>query len=278
MDKKFTHLIIQKPAPFVANVQLNRPDQRNALNYTLWHEIGEAFNLLSTDPDIRVIILTGNGKSFCAGLDLKESQDLLSIASNDTEDAARRGRKLLEKIKTMQKAFTLIEECPKPVIAAVHGHCVGGGIDVITACDIRYASTDAVFSVKEVDIGLAADTGTLNRLPKIGLSDSWVRELSYTGRLFGAKEALEHGLVSKVFDNQEVLLKSSLELASIMAQKSPVALQGTKVLLNYSRDHSIDESLKFTAAWNMSQLLTDDIGKAAMATISKQGPPKFSKL
>uniref|UniRef100_A0A914ZDJ1 Uncharacterized protein n=1 Tax=Panagrolaimus superbus TaxID=310955 RepID=A0A914ZDJ1_9BILA len=182
------------------------------------------------------------------------------------------------KIISYQKAFRAIEECPKPVIAAIHGACIGGGIDLITACDIRVAAAESTFCVKEVDIGMAADTGSLNRLPKICGNESWVREIALTARRFDETEALQHDLVSKVYDNREDMMKGVEKMAQTIAAKSPVAIQGTKIVLNYSRDHSIQDSLNFVANWNMSQLITEDVPKAAMAVFQKQPQPNFAKL
>uniref|UniRef100_A0A7E4V4A4 Delta(3,5)-Delta(2,4)-dienoyl-CoA isomerase, mitochondrial n=1 Tax=Panagrellus redivivus TaxID=6233 RepID=A0A7E4V4A4_PANRE len=276
--KNFEHLIVMRLAPFVTNVQLNRPAQRNALNGHLWQEIGAVFNFLSTDPDTRVVIISGNGKAFCAGLDLKDSQDILQTPTDASDDPARRARRFREKIVSYQAAFKAIEDCPKPVIAAIHGSCIGGGVDLITACDIRVACSETVFCIKEVDIGMAADTGSLNRLPKICGNESWVREIALTARRFDETEALQHDLISKVYDNRDDMIKGCEKLAISIASKSPVAIQGTKVILNYSRDHSVTDSLNFVANWNMSQLMTEDIPKAALAVFNKQPPPNFAKL
>uniref|UniRef100_A0AC34QLJ2 Uncharacterized protein n=1 Tax=Panagrolaimus sp. JU765 TaxID=591449 RepID=A0AC34QLJ2_9BILA len=162
------NICVIRVSPFVAHVQLNRPNQRNALNGKLWQEIGDCFRYLGQDPDTRAIVLSGNGRSFCAGLDLKDSQEIIAPQREDVgDDPARRARKFREKVLSYQSAFKAVEECPKPVIVAIHGACIGGGIDLISACDIRICCSETIFSVKEVDIGLAADTGSLNRLPKI---------------------------------------------------------------------------------------------------------------
>ncbi|CAJ0607602.1 unnamed protein product, partial [Cylicocyclus nassatus] len=161
----------------VANVKLNRPRQMNALNQKIWAEIGDVFEKLDADENCRAIVLTGEGKAFCSGLDLKDGTltDLISVEQGG--DVARKARLIRKEILKMQKAFTNIEECCKPVIAAVHGVCFGGGIDIISACDIRHCTQDALFSVKEVDVGLAADVGSLNRLPKICGNESWLKEV-----------------------------------------------------------------------------------------------------
>ncbi|KAJ3213260.1 putative enoyl CoA hydratase [Dinochytrium kinnereticum] len=192
-------------------------------------------------------------------------------------DVARTALRILPEIELMQESFTAIERCDRPVIAAVHGFCIGGGIDLITACDIRLCSSDANFSVKEVDIGLAADIGTLQRLPRVVGNQSWVREVCLTARNFDAKEALQVGLVSKVLPTKVELVDEALKLAAVIASKSPVATVGTKHILNYSRDHTVAEGLHYVALWNSVMLNTEDVPAAITANLSKQ-KPKFSKL
>ncbi|XP_042747993.1 delta(3,5)-Delta(2,4)-dienoyl-CoA isomerase, mitochondrial [Lagopus leucura] len=193
----------------------------------------------------------------------------------------------------MGSLFPAAPQCPKPVIAAVHGACIGGGVDLVCACDIRYCSQDAWFQVKtsphvptlspvpqEVDIGLAADVGTLQRLPKIVGSQSLVNELAFTARKMMAPEAQSCGLVSRVFPDKAALLQGALDLAASIAARSPVAVQGTKVNLLYSRDHPVPDSLRFMAVWNMSMLQTDDVLKSVQAVMEKKGPEAvtYSKL
>ncbi|KAK7882152.1 hypothetical protein WMY93_028326 [Mugilogobius chulae] len=186
-------------------------------------------------------------------------------------------RKIISKY---QDTFSVIEKCPKPVVVAVHGACVGGGVDLITACDIRLCTQDAWFQVKEVDIGLAADVGTLQRLPKVIGSRSLVNELALTARRLYADEALSCGLVSRVFVDKEAMMSAAMAMAEQIAARSPVAVQGTKVNLLYSRDHSVQEGLNYMAAWNMSMLQTQDVMKSAQASMEKKGPESitFSKL
>ncbi|KAK6060500.1 enoyl-CoA hydratase/isomerase family protein, partial [Cooperia oncophora] len=168
--------------------------------------------------------------------------------------------------------------CCKPVIAAVHGVCFGGGIDIITACDIRHSTRDAKFSVKEVDVGLAADVGSLNRLPKICGNESWIKEIAFSARHFDADEALKFDLLSRVYSGYDEMMREVLTLAKSIAEKSPVAVQGTKIILNYSRDHTVDEGLQAVATWNQSQLMTEDIMKSGLAALTKSPLPQFSKL
>ena len=277
---QFESLAVTRPSPFVVQVELNRPNKLNAMNRAFWKEMVECFTLLSHDPDCRSVVLSGAGKVFTAGLDLKDFADFFGKLTEDTDegdDPARRAMRLRHVIAEMQDTFSVIERCPKPVVAAVHGACIGGGVDMISACDVRYCSQDAWFVIKEVDLGLAADVGTLQRFPKIVGNDSLVRELAYSCDKLTADRAQQIGFVSKVCDDAESTRAAALELANRIAERSPVAVQGTKVNLNYSRNHSIDESLHFQALWNAGMLQTEDLVRAGMAHMSKQ-KPVFSKL
>ena len=240
----------------------------------------ECFKTISQDQDCRAVIITGNGKHFTAGLDLSDvvQGDLGSAMSGDG-DVARKFVSLRRTVQAYQSSFTAIEECAKPVIAAVHAACIGGGVDLITAADIRYCTSDAYFQVKEVDIGMAADVGTLQRLPKVVGSESLVRELALTARQMFADEAHRCGLVSRVLPDRESLLAAALDVAGMIAARSPVAVQGTKHQLIYARDHSVKEALEYIATWNAAMLQSEDVMKAAMASMSRKGPPAvFSKL
>ncbi|CCD65834.1 Delta(3,5)-Delta(2,4)-dienoyl-CoA isomerase, mitochondrial [Caenorhabditis elegans] len=278
MSSKYNSLKLVKVknvGDFVYKVSLNRPSKFNALNMVIWKEIGDCFQLIDEDPECRVVILQGEGKHFCSGLDLSE---VTFLNGEEADDSARRGRSILRTIKFMQKQFTYIDECSKPVILAMHGYCLGAALDIATACDVRVATKDAVLSVKEVDIGMAADVGTLNRLPKIVGNHSWIKDISLSARHFSAGEALQFGLLSRVYDTREEMINEVLKMAKLIALKSPVGVQGTKNALNYARDHTVENSLNYVATWNMSQLFTDDIMKASMASLSKQPTPPFSKL
>jgi delta(3,5)-delta(2,4)-dienoyl-CoA isomerase len=185
---------ITEAAPGVLHIALNRPDRSNAMNKAMWAEIGQAFRFAALHP-CRVVLLTGAGKNFTSGLDLMDHVDLFAPASGGQEDAARRAFRLRDHIKAYQASFTAVEECPKPVIAAVHGACIGGGVDLVAAADVRFASGDAWFCIKEAEIGLAADVGTLQRLPKVVGNDSLVREWAYTARRITAEEAQKAGML-----------------------------------------------------------------------------------
>ncbi|XP_056297475.1 delta(3,5)-Delta(2,4)-dienoyl-CoA isomerase, mitochondrial [Pseudoliparis swirei] len=274
----YTTLAISHPAESVTHVELNRPEKRNAMNRAFWSEMVECFNEIAGDPSCRVVVFSAAGKVFTAGIDLMDmAGDVLNPEGDDAARIAWNMRKIITKY---QETFSVIEKCPKPVVVAIHGACIGGGIDLITACDIRLCTEDAWFQVKEVDIGLAADVGTLQRLPKVIGSRSLVNELALTARKMFADEAKSSGLVSRVFPDKEAMMAAALELAGEIAGRSPVAVQGTKINLIYSRDHSVAEALDYMATWNMSMLQTQDVMKSAQATMEKKSPKTiaFSKL
>jgi len=274
---QFETLKISKPANHVMQVELNRPEKRNAMNGTFWKEFKDCIYKIGSNPEIRVVILAGAGPLFTSGLDVKDQASL--VARDSSQDVARRAFELQNTIREFQSAFTALELIPQPVIAAIHSACLGAGVDMISACDIRYCSADAWFSIKEVDLGLAADVGTLQRFPKITGNDSWVRELAYTARKFDAKEALTYGLVNKVLPTREALMSDVLKLAIDIAAKSPVAVVGTKRVLNYSRDRSVQDGLDFVAYWNMAMLQSQDIPESFLASMSRPSKlPLYSNL
>lgn len=268
--------------PHVVVVELFHPRKHNAISSTMWKEIGRFFAQVGRlGDDCRVVILKGHGnKAFTSGIDLGDASLFPTNDENVDVDEARRGLSFASKIRDMQDCFTAIEHCPIPVIAAMEGHCVGAGIDLCCACDVRLCAADARFSIREVHIGLAADVGTLQRLPKITGNDSRVRELCFTGEFFDAEEALRIGLVSRVSSD---VLRDALQLARRIAANSPVGVLGTKRSLVYSRDHTVAEGLEHIAAQNALALMTDDIPAAVAAAQQKSTPkfksiPKFSRL
>src|SRR5436190_2672180 len=209
----------------------------------MWLEMGQIFEQLSTDPSVRAIVFSGAGpRAFTAGLDVRAAAESeLSNAGKRGGDTARIATKLRRHVAEFQQCVTAIERCEKPVICVMHGVTWGLGIDLSTCADIRLCARDTRFSVKEVDIGLAADIGTLTRLPKVVGHYGWVKEVCLTARVFGSEEALRVGFVNAVYANKEDTVRAALEMAGLMAGKSPVAVQGTKELLNWSRDHSVQD-------------------------------------
>ena len=214
--------------------------------------------------------MSSTGKHFCAGMDLAAfSNGVENIPEDKKPDHARVGETLYRSAKELQGYISTLEEIRVPVIAAVQGACVGGALDLITACDIRLASQDAFFCIQEINIGMAADVGTLQRLPRI-IPDSKMRELAYTGRRMLSNEAKESGLVSDVYKTQKEMLDAANEMANEIATKSPVAIYGLKAVMNYSRDHSIKDSLDFNALWSGAMLSGKDMTEAMTANIEKR--------
>lgn len=253
----------------VACVELNRPERANAINLHMWHEIRDAFTWIDRRPEIRVAVLRGAGKHFCSGIDL----DMLSSISAEIADncAGRQSEKLRRLILDLQDTLTSLERCRKPVLAAIHGACIGGGIDLICACDMRYCSAEANFSVKEVDLGLTADVGTLQRLPHL-IGDGMTRELAYTARNFGGAEAREIGLVNRCHESPDQLHAEVMALARAIATKSPLAVRGSKEMIGYARDHTVADGLNYVATWNSAMLLSGDLDESIAAARARRAP------
>lgn len=252
----------------IAHVQINRPEKINAMNAAFWTEVVDIFRWIDDTDAVRVVVLSGAGKHFSSGIDLML---LAGVANELGKDVGRNARLLRRKILELQSSFNAVDNCRKPVLAAIQGYCLGGAIDLISACDMRYAAADAQFSIKEIDIGMAADVGTLQRLPRI-IGDGMLRELAYTGRTFGAEEALDIGLVNRTFADASGLLDGVMEIAREIAAKSPIAVAGTKEMLSYMRDHRIDDGLEYVATWNAAMLQSNDLRVAIAAHMSKQKP------
>ena len=252
----------------IAHVQINRPEKVNAMNAAFWTEIIEIFQWIDETDAVRVVVLSGAGKHFSAGIDLML---LASVANEMGKDVGRNARMLRRKILQMQASFNAVDQCRKPVLAAIQGYCIGGAIDLIAACDMRYAAEDAQFSIKEIDMGMAADVGTLQRLPRI-IGDGMLRELAYTGRMVAAQEALAIGLVNRVYSDQQALLDGVMAIANEIASKSPIAIAGTKRMISYMRDHSVDDGLDYVATWNAAMLQSSDLRLAMTAHMTKQKP------
>jgi len=242
----------------------------------MWLDLHEIFNRLSHDPNVRAIVLTSSGnRAFTAGLDVQAAGS--GVLSQPQSDAARKANLVRRHIVEFQESITAIEQCEKPVICAIHGICYGLGIDISLACDIRLAAKDSRLSIKEVDIGIAADIGTLSRLPHSGVPFSWIKDVALTARDFGAEEAQRVGLVSGIYDSKEGCLKAAMEKAALLGSKSPVAVLGTKQILNYSRDRTVADGLNYTAVWNAAYTQTQDMTDAMTATLKKK-KTSFAKL
>ena len=254
----------------VANLVLSRPDELNTMSRDFWVELGEVLEEINKNSEVRVVVMSSTGKHFCAGMDLSAfSNGVDNIPDEKKPDHARIGEAVYRVAKELQGYISSLEKIRVPVIAAIQGGCIGGAVDLVTACDIRLASKDAFFCIQEINIGMAADVGTLQRLPKI-IPDSKMREMAYTGRRMYADEAKETGLVSDTYESQEEMLAAANELAKVIASKSPVAIYGLKAVMNYSRDHSVSEGLEYNALWSGAMLSQKDMTEAITANMEKR--------
>jgi len=249
----------------IAWLILNRPAKRNVMGAAFFKEMSEHLARLDQDPAVRVVVIKAEGKSFTAGTDLNEAASMLSGEGADQRENTR------IKILALQDGFTAIEKCRKPVIAAIHSHCIGGGIDLVSACDIRIATQDAVFSIRETRMGIIADLGTLQRLPDI-IGHGWFRELALTGRDFTAAEALQMGLLTRVCQDRDALYGEAKALATQIAEYPPLTVQGVKDVILYSRDHGINSGLEYVAQKNTAALPSEDVVEAVTAFMEKRKP------
>ena len=257
-------------ADHVASLVLSRPDELNTMSRDFWVELGEVLEEINKNSEVRVVVMSSTGKHFCAGMDLSAfSNGVDNIPDGKKPDHARIGEAVYRVAKELQGYISSLEKIRVPVIAAIQGGCIGGAVDLVTACDIRLASKDAFFCIQEINIGMAADVGTLQRLPKI-IPDSKMREMAYTGRRMYADEARETGLVSDTYESQEEMLAAANELAKVIASKSPVAIYGLKAVMNYSRDHSVSEGLEYNALWSGAMLSQKDMTEAITANMEKR--------
>jgi len=249
----------------VATVSLNRPDKANSMNATLWAELQVCFEWLDEAPSVRAVILAGNGNHFCSGLDLA----MFGSLHGDSSEPSRRAEHLRRTILQLQGNLNAIEKCRKPVLAAINRTCIGGGVDLVCCADMRYATEDAYFSIREIDIGMTADVGTLQRLPRL-IAGGVVRELAYTGRNMDAEEARELGFVNRVYEDRDTLMREVMAIAQTISRKSPLALRGSKEMLLYSRDHSVEDSLNYVATWNAGMLSEADLQAGLKAQVEKR--------
>ena len=266
----------------VATLWLDRPEARNAMGVDLWRDLPRAMGVLTDDNSVRVIVVAAKGPHFSVGLDLKAMGSVLSgggetqAQGGDARPAsmAARARGARIEVKRLQDSITAVAACPKPVLAAVHGYCIGGGVDLIAACDIRLASADALFSVREAKVAIVADLGSLQRLPAI-ISAGHLAELAFTGKDITAERAKEIGLVNDVATDAEGVLKAARTLAAEIAANSPLAVQGTKAVLAANEGRTVAEGLDYVATWNAGMLASDDLVEAMTAFMEKRSP-KFT--
>ena len=255
----------------VATLWLDAPARRNAFGPALWQDLPHAMEAVSDSP-ARAVVLAARGPAFTVGLDLKAMGPMLLQHTQNGSEAQRR-RALLREIKRMQAAINAVADCRAPVIAAVHGHCIGAGIDLITACDLRLAAADASFSVRETKMAIVADLGTLQRLPQL-IPQGHVAELVYTGKDIGAERARQIGLVNDVYPDAETLHAAARTLADEIAANSPLAVQGAKAVLRAGEGLSLDDALDYVALWNTAFLQSNDLAEAVTAFMEKR-PPVF---
>ena len=243
----------------VAHIQLSRPDAYNSMVPSFWSDLPAIVGEIDASGSARVIVVSSTGKHFCAGMDLSvfTGGGGLGGASGATE-AGRQRAHLWMLVQHLQNSFTALEQAHMPVLCAIQGGCIGGAVDMVSAADMRYCTADAFFCVQEINIGMTADVGTLQRLPKI-IPDGVARELAYTGERMPAQRAYECGLVNQVFDDHESLVDGTLEIAARIASKSPLAIWGTKEMINFARDHTVADSLKYMAGWQAGMFQPGDM-------------------
>jgi enoyl-CoA hydratase len=274
MPDSLANLTIERDGG-VATLFLDRPEKLNALHRPLWHGIPAAVAALDADPDVRVIVLAGKGKAFCAGIDLMDHAPGLgggSLSGGAGSPVAQR-RQLYDDIRAYQRTCSCFADTNKPVIAAVHGACIGAGMDLITACDIRLASAEAVFSVRETRIAMVADVGSLQRLPRV-IGDGAAREWIFTGADYTAQQAREVQLLNAVLPDAAAVLARAREMASAIAANSPLAVQGSKQVLGFASRREVDAQLDYVALWNAAFLHSEDLGEAMQAFMQRR-PPQF---
>ncbi|SLN29509.1 crotonase/enoyl-CoA hydratase family protein [Oceanibacterium hippocampi] len=258
----------------VARVTLSRPGKFNTMIMAFWQEMVDVFAEIERMPEVRAVVIASTGKHFTAGLDLGDFAGFIGAAQ--AGDPGRVREQLRLSVLEMQESFSVIEKCRVPVLVASQGGCIGGGVDLISAADMRYCTEDAWFCIQEINIGMTADVGTLQRLPHL-IPSGLVRELAYTGRRMPAAEAHAAGLVNAVFPDQETMLAAVLEIAGEIASKAPLAVVGTKEMLNYTRDHPVADALNYMAVWQSGMLLSGDLMEAASANMQKR-PPVFDDI
>ena len=253
----------------VATLWLNRPEKLNAISFDMWGDFIRAMDAVAANEDIRAIVIAGKGKSFCVGI------DLASLGSGPDLSTTSGCLEQLKHTRRCQDGITAIARCPVPVIAAIHSHCLGAGVDLATACDIRLAAKDALFGVRETKIGIVADVGTLQRLPGV-VTAGHVAELAYTGRDISAQRAEKIGLVNDVYEDAEAVYEAALVLAGEIAANAPLAVRGTKFVLQQSEGLTTEQSLLLNGLWTMVASLKSNDMQEAMRAFMEKRPPEFS--
>jgi enoyl-CoA hydratase len=258
----------------IAHITLNRPDVFNSMNIDFWQEFPNVIHDINNESAARVIVISSTGKHFCAGMDLSV------FTGKKQEENIELGRKhdqLRRSVLQLQACFNVLESARMPVLMAIQGGCIGGAVDMVTAADCRYCTSDAFFSIEETKLGMTADLGTLQRLPKL-ISMGLVKELAYTGRRMPAKEAKEAGLVNNIYDDQESMLKAVMAIATEIAARSPLAVSGCKEMINYARDHSVADSLNYMSAWQSGMFQPQNDMMETFTAKAEKRAPEFDEL
>lgn len=253
----------------IAHLQLNRPDAYNSMNQAFWNELPAAMRAIDEAAEARVIVISSSGKHFSAGMDLEVFSN-----PNPTLFQGERGRQaegMRRLVLQLQACFNVLEEVRMPVLTAIQGGCIGGAVDMVCAADMRYCTEDAFFQVKETELGMTADLGTLQRLPQL-IAPGLARELAYTARKMQADEAASSGFVNQVFANQETMLTEVMAIAKQIAERSPLAVTGTKQMINYARDHSMADSLTMMATWQAGMFQPTDMVQTFSAKMTQNTP------
>ena len=253
----------------VAHIQLKRPEAMNTMVREFWNELPLIVRDISDNARARCIVISSTGKHFCAGMDLAVFGGGGSTGSGGATDRAVNGENQRHHVRYLQDSFGCLDEARMPVIVAIQGGCVGGAVDMTSACDIRYCTADAFFVIQEINIGMTADVGTFPRLCKL-IPEGWVREMAYTGRRMFAPKALQIGWVNEVFADQDTMLAHAMQTAREIASKAPVAVTGSKVMINYARDHTIQDGLDYIGVWQTGMFSGPHMAEAFKAKAEKR--------
>jgi len=263
----------------VAHIVMKRGDEFNTMTPSFWHELPEIIHALEAKAEARVIVISSTGKHFTAGMDLgvfNSDDGLMAADGPDDQNIGQRREALRRLVAELQNTFTILDDVRMPVLVAVQGGCLGGGIDLISATDIRYCTRDAFFCIQEINLGMTADVGTFPRLCHL-IPQGWVREMAYTGMRLGAEKAKEIGLVNEIYDTQAEMIEAVLATAREIAAKAPLAVSGSKVMINYARDHSIRDGLDYIATWQAGMFQPADM-REGMAAMQEKRTPVYRDL
>jgi len=257
----------------VAHIVMSRPEKRNAMNVSFWHDIQAIIEDIDDNTKARAIVISSTGPIFCAGIDLAMLQ---SVEGHGDKNKGDYGPAFLETVSRLQNNLSALETCRIPVIIAIQGGCIGGGVDLVTAADIRLGTQDSYICIQEINVGMTADVGTFPRILN-HMPEGIVRELAYTGRKMGSAELMKHGFYNEVYESQEDMVAAALEMARVIASKAPLAVYGCKRIITYARDHNTQDTLDQIGVWNMSMLVPSDMMEAMAAKMQKRDG-KFTDL